>query len=287
MNTLFDIFTSYTSRLINNELIYSIALIFIIFGAFYYIRWKAKSGFSISNKLFIFLIGYRKKNKNDLIDDIIDIEKFNFHYNTNATSKRQIARFEEWVRKYELDFRLISKLKRHFDINTLRVRKINKIYLTGVFICIFIALFTTLQTFTIAIKPALLVKMNTTGWFWINNDNAIEFSFFDKAEKPWVINAKICSHEEDNLNKTVFNNKTLSFDKKEIKAICKAFIDENDIKYINESIKEQQIFFYLVSTILIISALLCFKYLMSLTNTYDSRTMIYFKIKKFRKNKYK
>ncbi|HFF3754350.1 TPA: DUF6216 family protein [Escherichia coli] len=278
MNTLFDIFTSYTSRLINNELIYSIALILIILGAFYYIRWKAKSGFSISNKLFIFLIGYKKKNKNDLIDDIIDIEKFNFHYNTNATSKRQIARFEEWVRKYELDFRLISKLKRHFNIDTLKVKKIKKLHLTSVFICIFIALFTTLQTFTIAIKPALLVKMDTTGWFWINKDNAIEFSFFDKAEKPWVINKKICSSGEDNL-------KILSFNKEEIKVICKAFIDADDINYINKNIKEQQIFFYLVSVILIISALLCFKYLMSLTNTYDSRTMIYLKIKKFRKNK--
>ncbi|XHC66405.1 DUF6216 family protein [Escherichia coli] len=51
------------------------------------------------------------------------MERFNFHYNTNATSKRQIVRFEEWVSKYELDFRLISKLKRYFDIDTLRVKK--------------------------------------------------------------------------------------------------------------------------------------------------------------------
>lgn len=285
MNTLFDIFTSYTSRLIDNELIYSLALIFIILGAFYYIRWKAKSGFSITNKLFIFLIGYRKKNKNDLIDDIIDIEKFNFHYNTNAISKRQIARFEEWVRKYELDFRLISKLKRHFDIDTLRVKKIKNRYFFSFFICIFIVLFTTLQTFTIAIKPALLVKMDTTGWFWINNDYAIEFSFFEKTEKSWVINKKMCSSEDDDLNKKTFNKKILSFDKKELKAICKAFIDKDDIEYINKSIKEQQHFFYSVSVILIISALVCFKYLISLTNTYDSRIMIYRKIRKFRGNK--
>ena len=34
------------------------------------------------------LIGYTKDKKNekkrDLIDDIIDIERFNFHYNTNG-----------------------------------------------------------------------------------------------------------------------------------------------------------------------------------------------------------
>ncbi|ENU7855563.1 DUF6216 family protein [Escherichia coli] len=247
MDISFDSPFSYLAELISNKDLFPLYSIILVISFYLYFRNKSKSGFSISNKLYMILIGYTKDKKNekkrDLIDDIIDIERFNFHYNTNATSKRQIARFEEWVSKYELDFRLISKLKRYFDIDTLRVKKINKFYLTGVFILLFIPLLATVQSFTIAIKPALLAKMNTTGWFWINNDNATKFSFFDKAKDPWVIDTKICSSKEDNSTKILLDNKISSFNKKEIKAICKAFIDKDDIEYINKSIKEQQSFF--------------------------------------------
>lgn len=289
MNIPFNSPFSYLAELITNKDLFPLYSIILVILFYLHFRNKSKSGFSISNKWYMILIGYKKdkktEKKRDLIDDIIDIEKFNFHYNTNATSKRQIERFEEWVNKYELDFKLISKLKKHFDIDMLRVRKINKFYFAGVFIFLFIPPLATVQSFTIAIKPALLVKMNTTGWFWINNDNATEFSFFDKAKDPWVIDTKICSSQEDNSNKIVLDNKMSSFNKKEIKAICKAFIDKEDIEYINKSIKEQQSFFYFVSVILILSALICFKYLMSLTTTYDSRSMICHRIRKFRKNK--
>ncbi|EHS7909566.1 hypothetical protein KWJ70_004417, partial [Salmonella enterica subsp. enterica] len=112
MNIPFNSPFSYLAELITNKDLFPLYSIILVILFYLHFRNKSKSGFSISNKWYMILIGYKKdkktEKKRDLIDDIIDIEKFNFHYNTNATSKRQIERFEEWVNKYELDFKLIS-----------------------------------------------------------------------------------------------------------------------------------------------------------------------------------
>ncbi|WP_277870330.1 DUF6216 family protein [Actinobacillus lignieresii] len=47
-----------------------------------YYKCRAKSAFSITHRLLIFIIGKDKTNneKGSLINDIIEIEKFNFYY---------------------------------------------------------------------------------------------------------------------------------------------------------------------------------------------------------------
>lgn len=120
IETIFSFYQKYS-----DTIYYIFILIIILFIIFYY-KYRAKSAFSIIHRLLIFIIGKDKSNndKNSLINDIMEIEKFNFYYKTNAVSLRQIQKFEKWVRKYELDYRLLSKLKGEFDIEELNVRNV-------------------------------------------------------------------------------------------------------------------------------------------------------------------
>lgn len=68
-------------------------------------------------------------------------------------------------KKYELDFRMISKLKTNFDIENLKISKINKKIPAGLFIAMFIPFIIGFETFIIAAKPAGLININDTGWF--------------------------------------------------------------------------------------------------------------------------
>lgn len=61
MNTSFNTLLSYISEIIDNKYVFSVIIILSVVAFFFYIKKKAKSGFSISNKIFIFLIGYNKK----------------------------------------------------------------------------------------------------------------------------------------------------------------------------------------------------------------------------------
>ncbi|HHK4131178.1 TPA: DUF6216 family protein [Enterobacter roggenkampii] len=275
MNTSFNTLLSYLSGFIDNKYVFSLIITLSVVAFFFYIKRKAKSGFSISNKIFIFLIGYNKKSNTELIDDIIDIEKFNFHYNTNAVSKRQISNFESWIRTYELDFRLISKLKGLLNIENLKIKKISKIYSSLVFISIFVLFFTLLPAVDIALTPAFLIKLENTGWFWINKHQATEYVFSNKR-KPWVINTTTCAENKSN---TPSKNTIKLIDKKTFNLICKSFSDKEDQRYIERKIKEQQLFFYITSIALTLLILSLFKHLMTLFSAYEARKMVLLKIK--------
>ncbi|MEB6381101.1 DUF6216 family protein [Leclercia adecarboxylata] len=278
MDTSFNTLLSYLTELIDNKYVFSAIVFSTVLALIFYIKWKAKSGFSISNKLFIFLIGYSKKNNNDLIDEIIDIEKFNFHYNTNAISKRQISRFELWIRTYELDFRLISKLKNHLNIETLKIKKVNNIYFILVFLSIFVPFFALFPAIDVALKPAFLIKIENTGWFWINKNQATEYMLTNK-KKPWVINKTTCT---ENNSATPPKNIIKLIDEKSFNLICKSFSSKEDQIFIERKIKEQQLFFYIVSIALAFLAFILFKHLMKLISAYESRKMVLLKIKNLR-----
>ncbi|HGE6932525.1 TPA: DUF6216 family protein [Enterobacter cloacae] len=281
MNTSFNTLLSYLSGFIDNKYVFSGIIILSVIAFFFYIKRKAKSGFSISNKIFIFLIGYNKKSNNELIDDIIDIEKFNFHYNTNAVSKRQISKFETWIRTHELDFRLISKLKGLLNIENLKIKKISKLYFSMFFIGVFVPFVTLFPAVHVALTPAFLIKLENTGWFWINKHQATEYVFANKS-KPWTINTTTCTENKSN---TPPKNIIKLMDEKTFNLICKSFSNEEDQKYIERKIKEQQLFFSIVSIALTLLLFILFKHLMTLISAYEARKMVLLKIKSSRKKR--
>ena len=112
MTFQFNSFISYLSDALENKLLFFWAIVFLSIFYFLYLKRKTGSGFFIANKFFTLWGGRKNKSSGELIDDIIEIEQFNFQYNTRAISKRQKKEFEIWIRKYELDFKIISKLKK-------------------------------------------------------------------------------------------------------------------------------------------------------------------------------
>lgn len=123
MNTMIDALISSLFSILENKLLLFILIFLVIIGSIRFIKNKAKSGFSISDRFFRFWTGHNIESNNDLFSDIKQVEKFNFDYNVNAISKRKKYNFESWMRKCELDFKVISKLKFCFFIEYLKVKK--------------------------------------------------------------------------------------------------------------------------------------------------------------------
>lgn len=111
MVTAPETFISFLWGIIDNKIVSLFIIAILLLTFLYYVKRKAQSGFSIANRIFMLFLRNKERNTKELIDEIIDIERFNFYYNTQAISLRQATAFETWIRKYELDFRIISKLK--------------------------------------------------------------------------------------------------------------------------------------------------------------------------------
>lgn len=276
MNTLLDAFISPISSLIENKFTLFIVVFIFSIASLFFIKYKAKSGFSLSDRFWVFWTGHKCENNSDLLSEIIEIEKFNYHYNTYAISKKQTTQLASWIRRYELDFKLIAKLKRNLIIDTLKIKKIHKIFPFGIFFSLFIPLFAFFGAFVIAIKPAGLIKIDNTGWFWFNENEAIEYSFLGRQENSWVIKKEQCTKK---------NEIKANLDDKTIETICDSFNSQRVSNFIKSLIKKQRWFFGVSSGILLFIAGFLFRETISLLITYDARKMIYLKIKKHRKNK--
>lgn len=278
MNTQFETFISPLLSIIDNKFILFPSIFIFVITSLYYIKRKAKSGFSIVNKFWAFWLGYKKENKHDFINEIIEVEKFNYHYNTDAVSLKQKKKFEDWIKKYELNFRIIAKLKRNLIIDTLKIKKINKAVPTLTFLSIFIPLFIFFAALVVAIKPAGLININNTGWFWFNKKEAIEYNFLGSRESSWVITPQECEKKTDIV---------IKLPPKTIDIICESFNSKRSLEYIDTLVEKQRWAFGIFSVISLFFVTFLFAQTISLLITYDARNMVYLKMKKYRSNRLK
>ncbi|ROJ32231.1 DUF6216 family protein [Morganella morganii] len=272
----FETSISYVSSIFNKEMVFILCLSITI-GLFYYIRKKSKSGFSVVRRIWRVCIGFNYKDKNDFINDILEIEEFNYYYNTSAVSKRQKKKFQHWVRKFELDFKLISKLKSNLCIERLKIKKINKILFFSLPVEIaFLLTLVFIPVLNIAVKPAGLVSINNSEWFLINKDGAREYQYFGGDTPAWIINKDNCLSPEE-IKSTL--------DKDTVTMICNTFDNKSDQDYLVKLIKEQRLVYgFLAITILLVSVFR-FKYMLFLSYTLDARKMLFNKIKLYKKRK--
>lgn len=265
-----------------SNIIYYILTPIIILLIILYYKSRAKSAFSIIHRLLIFITGKDKNNnKNSLINDIIEIEEFNFYYKTNAISLRHKQEFEKWVRKYELDYRLLSKLQGAFDIETLSVRNVPSkekllstiIVFIIVFIC-FLAILPILINLSIG-NYALLEFKSSSKTYWVSHDKVREFSYSEIFYTP--------GNKKDEI--TVYNCKegkieiTSPIPKDDLKTICNLFISKEDQNFLASLLREQHIFFRYFISILIMVLYIFINYLFNLANTRDAYNMIKRKVK--------
>ncbi|EBS2696226.1 hypothetical protein DRY71_26560 [Salmonella enterica subsp. enterica serovar Newport] len=269
MDSLFNYLLNYMNNILSNSVLLSIIAILI---SYTFIKYKSGSSFSIAYKFLIIFLG-NTKNKDDLINEIVDIEKFNFQFNTRAISIKQKESFELWIRKYELDFRLISKLKRNFNIDYLKIKKIKIYKPILLFISLLVIFILLFEAIIIASKDAGLVSINKSEWFWLSEKEATEYNFLYINKKDWVITPESCKKTDrimTSLSKEAINN------------ICLFFNSPKSKSYIENLIKEQRISFIILSIILLLGIYYLYNILKSLSAAYESRIMVYNKIKKYR-----
>lgn len=235
MSTMLDALISPLLSILENKLLLFILISLVIIGSIRFIKNKAKSGFSISDRFFRFWTGHNIESNNDLLSDIKEVEKFNYCYNVNTISKRQKYNFESWVRKYELDFKVISKLKFCFSIEYLKVKKIHVLIPLSIFFLLIIIAFIFSTSTTIAVKPAGLIKFDDTGWFWFNSHEAVEYNFIKNDAKDWHITTEQCDKGEFPVR----------LSKDSVGLICDTFNDKVSIDYINNLIKNKDGFLVL------------------------------------------
>ncbi|MDG4953647.1 DUF6216 family protein [Actinobacillus equuli] len=272
---IFGFFQKYS-----NIVYYTLTPIIILLIILYY-KCRAKSAFSIIHRLLIFIIGKDKTNneKGSLINDIIEIEKFNFYYKTNATSLKHKQEFEKWIRKYELDYRLLSKLKGEFDIETLSVRNVpskRKLLSTIAgfiiaFIC-FLALLPILINLSIG-NYALLEFTDSGETYWISHDKVRKFSYSDIFYTPSNQENEITAYhcEEGKIRIKIPQNN--------LETICSLFTNKEEQDFLEKKLREQHIFFRYLMFILTMALYIFINYLFNLANARDAYNMIKRKVK--------
>lgn len=257
-----------------------IILIIILISPCYFIK-RTGSSFSLLHKTsFLILKNFKKTLRNDLINEILEIERFNFLYHKNAISLEQKNKFENWIRKYSLDFRLITKVGKLLDMESLKLKSHKKEYAVSIIIFLLFSLITLASSpilISLINKDSVLLKFENSSWFWINQYEAKQYKFLDQEKNIWVITPETC---QKNI---VISEDILSQEYQKI--ICNAFTDQDDIRYISKSIKNQKYSSIFLTTLLLIIISFSYKEMSKLDNNFKCRKMIFQKIKKYRKNR--
>ncbi|QNS14637.1 DUF6216 family protein [Mannheimia bovis] len=248
-------------------------LILILYFVFTY---RAKSSFSLIHRLLILLIGNDKnyKKDNELINDIMEIERFNFYYKTNAICLRQKQEFESWVRKYELDYKLLSKLKNNFDIQELKVINVpSKNKFITLLIVYLLTLSLSLITMPFMINnttgESLLIQLKSNQqYYWLKDDYVRKFNWKEIFS---------LSHSSEKYTHCQFIEENHSSD--DINTICKIILDKKNNEYIKSSINTQQNLFIMIIVIIAVILFQWLSYIYSLGNRLDADRMIKKKIK--------
>jgi hypothetical protein len=257
-----------------------IILIIILISPCYFIK-RTGSSFSLLHKTsFLILKNFKKTLRNDLINEILEIERFNFLYHKNAISLEQKNKFENWIRKYSLDFRLITKVGKLLDMESLKLKSHKKEYAISIIVFLLFSLITLASSpilISLINKDSLLLKFENSSWFWINQYEAKQYKFLDQEKNIWVITPETC---QKNI---IISEDILSQEYQKI--ICNAFTDQDDIRYISKSIKNQKYSSIFLTTLLLIIISFSYKEMSKLDNNFKCRKMIFQKIKKYRKNR--
>ena len=271
MNFSFDSIFSYISDLLENKPLFILIVTIVLILTLYYFKRKASSGFSLAYRFHKFLFGTGLQNKKDLIHEINSIEQFNFFFNTRAISISQKKSFEKWIKKYELDFKIIGKLKNNLNMDNLKITKYSWRYLTILLAIILLIFTSSFGSAIVAIKPAGLININNTGWFWFNEQGAEEYDFFGKGD--WGFTPKDCENQKS--IRSTLPSKT-------VEVICNSFNKEKDKIYISKLIKKQRWFFGGLTFLIGVILYSMFRHAVVVLVTYEVRRMVFAKIRRYR-----
>jgi hypothetical protein len=247
--------------------------------------FRTSSFFSLFYRGVIFFFGNRGA-ESSLMNDIVEIEIFNFLYRKDAISLRQKDKFEEWVRNNELDFRLLTKVGRKFDIETLKLRKLSRYkYIKPVSIILLssIVIMFSLSVLSKVRDDYILFDTETPRFYLdLKKKRAEGFSLFSN-DAIWSIDTLICQKNSTINEFNVGELKKYGLDKDTLteegfKRICNLLNSNNMLEWKEMSLMQGRMFF----TILIIYFIIFLYGLKKINDIYDyekCRIMLYKKLK--------
>jgi hypothetical protein len=231
-------------------------ILLIIFSAIWF-RIRAGSSYGLLNRLYAIVIGGKEFHDNyvtDFWNDRKDIERFNTLFNTRAKSLQEVKSFIEWIKENNLDIRKLANLNSLFNMEKKEVQEgkyglaTTSLVVSALFLVIF-----SMYLIGLAISNAALVKFNDeTQWIWLNHDTAYSATLDPRYNQGqnWRITAETCSQ-------TPLDSKQLAEQTKlkpeNILNICESFINEKDIKFVDETINRQKFFFWPALAFLILA----------------------------------
>lgn len=260
--------------------------VFILGGGFFWFR--ASSLFSVFYRFIIFLFGKNKLNSS-LINDIVEIEIFNFLYKKDAISLRQKDRFEKWVNDYELDFRLLTKVGKKLDIETLKLRKLSSykyVMSSLIMLSAFFVMICSLGILSKVSKDSVLLSFDETKTIFyidLKKNLAEGFSFFPRANNTWLIKSSDCRKDngKNEVKEDYFKGNELAksnLTEDEFEGVCNLFNSGDESNFREIRLKQYRAFVILL--ILSFVVFLCsLKDIRDLSDYIECRIMIYKKLK--------
>ena len=276
----FEFISQYTA-VINHLL--SLVILIVLLPAIYR---KSGSAYSLIERIWFFLLGGRKysdEKSNAFYDNIRDMEKFNAVFNINAKTPNEYKKIRNWVIKYDLEIKQISKIKNNLTIETLKIKKQKPLIISAIFISIFSFFALTVYSSVIANSDSALLQVKSDGTFLNINTHGTSkyFRFFHDGN--WELTPNACLKIITTPEKVKKAAEITKLDPKVINVICKMYA-EKDFNYMNQAIEEQKIF-WKFSVLFLIITLITIKELFKAMYTWDARIMLLHKYKLYRKSR--
>ncbi|WP_314140477.1 DUF6216 family protein [Buttiauxella noackiae] len=278
VTNIFGFIDKYTA-IINHLLSLVIAILLLL--ALYR---KSGSAYSLMERIwFIFLGGkkYSDEESNKFYDDIRDMEKFNAIFNVNAKTPSEYKKIRDWITKYDLEIKQISKIKNNITVRNLKIKKQSTCSIMLTVFIILISFVLAICSFTIADADSALVSIKSNGTYLKINTHGTSKLFHFTNNDYWILTKDTCLKIDHNPEKTKKAAVITKLEPNLIDILCQMYI-KKDFKYINQTIDEQNIFWKFFALFLTLT-LVSFRELFKSFHTCDARVMLLYKYRLYRK----
>ncbi|MEG3135666.1 DUF6216 family protein [Rouxiella sp. T17] len=209
-------------------------IIIVSFLAFYFYK-RSGSSYSIINRIWSIFFSHKEFHNHSLktnLLDRLDIDKYNALFNVKAINIKQIHAFNDWLEKYNINVKLISKIKGWFDIQELQTISPNNKETAFLFASILPVLLVGVFSLAIGTSDQAIVKTDSDN-VWI----AISPKHIKPLFSHEVITPSLC--DKPNLDYSYYQKNT-GLTPASLKILCNSFTDSEDQSSIARIIHSQR-----------------------------------------------
>ncbi|MGM0938628.1 MAG: DUF6216 family protein [Pseudomonadota bacterium] len=250
METLLKYILENTGWGVISTVLISIFILLMVLG--WLMSRRIGSVYSIYHRFWYFIFGTGQFNNSkikDLVDDRIDIERFNMIFNIRAVTIEQIIRFKSWIDINEIDVAKITRASKYFDIQKLTIKPIKK-YEIIFFLAIFVSMYyVLLMSVSLYFKNSVIYKFNESGYNILLSEKKAEpffyFPMFTSKSEYWNLSKEKCTK----INEIIL---TENLTKERVDAICEEFLVTDFSTNIGNEVRDFKLAISIVITLSLI-----------------------------------